>query len=53
MYRELDGHGILVRYFGETALADSLRITVGTEEEQTVLLETLTTILTGGATATG
>ena len=54
VYRELDAHGILVRYFGETALADSLRITVGTEEEQTILLDTLTTILTGGTpTATG
>jgi histidinol-phosphate aminotransferase len=54
VYQELDAHGILVRYFGDTALADSLRITVGTEEEQTILLETLTTVLTGGTpTATG
>ena len=52
VYRELDARGILVRYFGP-ALSDSLRITVGTDEEQTVLLDTLHTILHGGSAATG
>ncbi len=51
--RELAAHGILVRYFGETLLSDTLRITVGTDEEQTALLETLGTILNGGSAATG
>lgn len=53
VYRELDARGILVRYFGPAALSDSLRITVGTDEEQTVLLDTLHTILNGGSAATG
>ena len=53
VYRELETRGILVRYFGETLLSDTLRITVGTDEEQTTLLETLDTILDGGTAATG
>ena len=53
VYRELETRGILVRYFGETLLSDTLRITVGTDEEQTTLLKTLDTILDGGTAATG
>ena len=53
VYRELETRGILVRYFGETLLSDTLRITVGTDEEQTTLLETLDTILDGGTAAIG
>ena len=45
--RELEAGGVLVRYFGQTSLADKLRITVGTDDEQTVLLETLHRILQG------
>ena len=53
MYRELEARGILVRYFGETPLSDTLRITIGTDEDQTVLLEALGTILSGTSAATG
>ena len=53
VYRELDARGILVRYFDETSLSDTLRITVGTDQEQTVLLETLDTILNGESADTG
>ena len=53
VYRELETRGILVRFFGEAPFSDTLRITVGTDEEQTSLLETLDTILDGGTAATG
>ena len=49
----LEARGILVRYFGEASLVDTLRITVGTDEEQTALLESLGTILNGESAATG
>ena len=52
VYRELEARGILVRYFGESPLSDTLRITVGTDEEQTALLETLGTLLNGGSAVT-
>ena len=51
--RELEARGILVRYFSETSLSDTLRITVGTDQEQTLLLEALGTILNDAAAATG
>ena len=53
VYLELEARGILVRYFGETPLSDTLRITIGTDEDQTVLLEALGTILSGTSAATG
>ena len=53
VYRELEAAGILVRYFGGTSLSDTLRITVGTDEEQTVLLAALGTILNDAPDATG
>ena len=45
VYRELEQRGILVRYFDEPALAEMLRITVGTRLEQDTLMETLESIL--------
>ncbi|HJN46955.1 MAG: histidinol-phosphate transaminase [Acidobacteria bacterium] len=51
--RELEARGILVRYFDEAALADTLRITIGTDDEQTALLETLRPILDATSAATG
>jgi histidinol-phosphate aminotransferase len=53
VYRELEARGILVRFFGEAPFSDTLRITIGTDEEQTSLLEALDTILGGGTVATG
>jgi len=41
VYRALKEHGILVRYFDTPELFDALRITVGTEEECTALVEAL------------
>ena len=52
VYRELEARGVLLRYFGETPSSDTLRITVGTDEQQTTLLETLDMILGGGTAAT-
>jgi histidinol-phosphate aminotransferase len=45
VYRELEQRGILVRYFDEPALAEMLRITVGTRLEQDTLIEALESIL--------
>jgi histidinol-phosphate aminotransferase len=45
VYAELERQGILVRYFDEPALADKLRITVGTPTEQEALITALTSIL--------
>lgn len=45
IYGELERQGILVRYFDEPALLDTLRITVGTPTEQEALLTALTAIL--------
>jgi histidinol-phosphate aminotransferase len=53
VYRELEARGILVRYFGEASLAHTLRITVGTDEEQTTLLDTLQHILRAESATTG
>ena len=51
--RELDARGILVRHFGDTSLSDTLRITVGTDQEQTVLIDALASILSGASASTG
>jgi len=53
VYRKLGSRGILVRYFGKQPLSDKLRITIGTDEEQAVLLESLAEILSGGPAAIG
>ncbi len=45
IYRELEQRGILVRYFDEPALAEMLRITVGTRTQQDALITTLESIL--------
>ena len=45
IYQRLEARGILVRYFAEPALSDTLRITIGTEAEQAVLVEALQVIL--------
>ena len=41
LHAGLDARGVLVRYFDEPGLDDCLRITVGTDEEQTRLLDAL------------
>ena len=41
LYEALKQRGILVRYFNEIGLKDKLRISVGTDEENTVLMNTL------------
>jgi len=42
LYQALKRRGILVRYFQQPRLADKLRITVGTPEQNQVLVEALT-----------
>ena len=41
LYRELRERGILVRYWDRPGLADKLRITVGTDDENRMLLDAL------------
>ena len=41
LYESLKQRGILVRYFNEISLKDKLRISVGTDEENTVLVNAL------------
>ena len=41
LYMELRDRGILVRYWDRPRLDDKIRITVGTEEENAVLLDAL------------
>ena len=41
LYEQLRTQGILVRHFPTPQLRDGIRITVGTEEETTALLEAL------------
>ncbi|NDJ15777.1 histidinol-phosphate transaminase [Myxacorys almedinensis] len=41
LYLELKNRGILVRYFNQSGLDDKLRITVGTDEQNQRLVETL------------
>jgi histidinol-phosphate aminotransferase len=45
IYLALKERGILVRYFGQPGLSDKLRITVGTEAQNQVLLEALVGLL--------
>jgi histidinol-phosphate aminotransferase len=45
LYLELRDRGILVRYWDRPRLADKVRITVGTEEENRALLQALTELL--------
>jgi histidinol-phosphate aminotransferase len=44
LYQGLKDRGILVRYFDSPGLDDKLRITVGTDEQNLLLIETLTTL---------
>lgn len=45
LYMELRDRGILVRYWDRPRLDDKIRITVGTEEENAVLLEALNQLI--------
>ncbi len=46
LYEHLKQEGILVRYFNVPGLADKLRITIGTDEENQRLVTSLTKVLT-------
>ena len=45
LHAALDARGILVRYFDQPGLADCLRITVGTDDEQMHLLDALSELV--------
>lgn len=45
LYRELRENGILVRYFNKPRIADYLRITIGSDGDMDVFLQTLKNIL--------
>ncbi len=45
LHHQLEASGVLVRYFDEPALAQTLRITVGTDAENAALLDALRQIL--------
>ncbi|GAB4530400.1 MAG: histidinol-phosphate transaminase [Pleurocapsa sp.] len=45
LYLKLKARGILVRYFKQPGLDDKLRITVGTEEQNQILLQALSTLM--------
>jgi histidinol-phosphate aminotransferase len=45
LYQTLKQQGILIRYFNQPRLEDKLRITVGTEEQNQILVKTLREIL--------
>lgn len=45
LYQLLKNQGILVRYFQQPRLEDKLRITVGTEEQNQILVKSLTQLL--------
>jgi histidinol-phosphate aminotransferase len=47
IYEVLREQGILVRYFKQSGLEDKLRITVGTEEQNQILVDTLIRLLGG------
>lgn len=47
LYRKLKDRGVLVRHFDLPPITDWLRITVGSEEEMTVLIERIKDILEG------
>ncbi len=44
IYLKLKESGILVRYFNQASLADKLRITVGTDDQNQVLIDFLSTL---------
>ena len=46
LYQHLKHEGILVRYFNAPGLTDKLRISIGTEDENQRLVESLTKALT-------
>ena len=48
LYEKLKERHILVRYFDEDRLRDKLRITVGTNDENQVLMKSIHTILSAG-----
>lgn len=50
LYQKLKERKILIRYFQESGLDDKLRITVGTDEQNQVLVEELTYLLKTGET---
>lgn len=45
IYLALKQRGILVRYFNQPGLSDKLRITVGTEEQNQILIEALVALI--------
>jgi len=45
IYQTLKERGILIRYFNQPRLEDKLRISIGTEEENQILVKTLKEIL--------
>ncbi|MBW4571515.1 MAG: histidinol-phosphate transaminase [Tolypothrix carrinoi HA7290-LM1] len=45
LYQSLKSKGILVRYFPQPGVNDKLRITVGTDEQNQVLVETLSDLM--------
>jgi len=45
VYRELETAGVLVRYFDDPQLRETLRISVGTDDDHVTLLRALNTIL--------
>ncbi|MBE9039865.1 histidinol-phosphate transaminase [Oscillatoriales cyanobacterium LEGE 11467] len=45
LYQQLKERGILVRYFQQSRLADKLRITIGTPEQNAALLDNLSSLL--------
>ena len=44
LYLELKAKGILVRHFDKERIKDYIRITIGTKEQMTALINTLETI---------
>ena len=45
LYQQLKGRNILVRYFDQDRLRDKLRISIGTEKENSALKEAIKEIL--------
>lgn len=48
IHRALEAQGVLVRHFDEPGLAETLRITVGTDEQHAVLLDALDQLAVAG-----
>ena len=51
IYLDLKDRGILVRYFKQAELSDKLRITVGTHEQNQILLEALAAVMSSSPSA--